>query len=321
MPPVPNQRTSTLAFTMRVCIPRHDPRLRGMSMKFQKSLLKKFFYFINERHAIYLRRAAGEPYPWTKDPILQKHRFCNVFRELDKVTVWIRKNWREPYADHKNLAFSMAVARQINLPATLKEFGFPKRWNPERLMHVLADRMERGKRAYTGAYMLTGTLGGPKPLQTAFKILDSLYRDPPKLVPGMSLEEAFNEYKGRPGFGPFMSYEVVTDLRYTRYLSNAPDIMTWANAGPGAKRGLLRLQGLQVRGPDAVYRMPNDEALEGMRELLKMVPDFVGDHVPLKDMDMRAIEHSTCEFDKMMRALNGEGVLERFRPQKDGSLM
>jgi hypothetical protein len=43
------------------------------------------------------------------------------------------------------------------------------------------------------------------------------------------------------GLGPFLAYEIVTDLRFTALLENAPDIMTWANPGPGAKRGITRL--------------------------------------------------------------------------------
>ena len=38
-----------------------------------------------------------------------------------------------------------------------------------------------------------------------------------------------------------MSYEVVTDLNYTPVLNNAVDRFSWANAGPGAKRGLNRI--------------------------------------------------------------------------------
>ena len=61
-----------------------------------------FFNYINERHQIYLRRENGLHPPWTEDKILKTYSFCNVFRELDTVTEWIRKNWREPYFDHPN---------------------------------------------------------------------------------------------------------------------------------------------------------------------------------------------------------------------------
>ena len=50
--------------------------------------LDRFFSYINERHAIYIRRQAGVKPFWTEDKILQTYSFCNVFRELDTVTIW-----------------------------------------------------------------------------------------------------------------------------------------------------------------------------------------------------------------------------------------
>ena len=58
-----------------------------------------YFNFLNERHLIYLRKSRGEEYPWTPDPILQKYKFTNVFRENDRTTVWFRENVREGMRD------------------------------------------------------------------------------------------------------------------------------------------------------------------------------------------------------------------------------
>ena len=118
------------------------------------SLEAEFVAFIKERHAIYLRRQAGQPKPWTDDPILQRYRFCNVYRELDTVTIWIRQNWREPFTEHRNLWFAMAMARAINWPDTLEEIGFPERWDPTVISNVMVARKARGEKVYTGAYML-----------------------------------------------------------------------------------------------------------------------------------------------------------------------
>src|SRR3990167_3089511 len=276
--------------------------------------LKAFFYWINELHMIYLRRRGHHPPPWTKDPMFQRNKFCNVFRELDRTTVWIRKNWREPFADHKNLAFAMAVARQINRTETLEEIRFPKRWNPERVLKILRERIKSGKNAYTGAYMLTGTLGGDKPSQTVNKILTPLFKNPPVFIPNMTLEAAWGLYRGRPGFGDFLSYEVVSDLRYTRYLMDAPDILTWANPGPGAKRGLHRVWGRPVRHKvDRSYvQVSHAQALDEMRFLLGVSRKFLKDYVP--NLELREIEHGLCEWDKYERARLGQGVLARFIP-------
>jgi hypothetical protein len=263
------------------------------------SSVEGFYNYINERHAIYLKRSIGEAFPWTDDEILQTYSFCNVYRELDKVTVWIRENWKEPYADHPNLPFAMAVARQINWPDTLQEIGFPEHWNPERVKAIMQGRMDRKEKVYTGAYMLTGTLGGTKVEQTIDKILTPLYESPPQIIP-YSLEETWKKYLPYPGFSGFMAYEVVTDLRHSKYLENADDIMTWANAGPGAKRGLNRIHGRPLE-----QTIKAKQLTEEMKELLAVSGDYLLDVVP--DLEMREIEHCLCEYDKYERVRLGEG--------------
>ena len=263
------------------------------------SNVEGFYDYINERHAIYLKRFIGEPHPWTDDEILQTYSFCNVYRELDKVTVWIRENWKEPYADHPNLPFAMAVARQINWPDTLQEIGFPEHWNPERVKAIMQGRMDRKEKVYTGAYMLTGTLGGTKVEQTIDKILTPLYENPPTIYKN-SLEKTWAEYLPYAGFCGFMAYEVVTDLRHSKYLENAEDIMTWANAGPGAKRGLNRIHGRLLEQTIK----PRQLTIE-MQELLDMAGDYIGSFLP--DLEMREIEHCLCEYDKYERVRLGEG--------------
>ncbi len=263
--------------------------------------LDRFYSYINERHAIYIRRQAGVKPFWTEDKILQTYSFCNVFRELDTVTIWIRENWKEPYADHPNLPFAMAVARQINWPETLQEIGFPEDWNPDRVKNIMQDRMDRGEKVYTGAYMLTGTLGGTKVEQTIDKILTPLYENQPEIHPD-SLQKTWSEYLPYAGFSGFMAYEVVTDLRHTKYLGNARDIYTWANPGPGAKRGLNRINGRELtwspnREPDRWNRE--------MKDLLDRSPGYLQGHIDV--LEMRDIEHCLCEFDKYERVRLGQG--------------
>ena len=254
-----------------------------------------FNNYMIERHSIYERRAEGQPYPWTDDPILKEYSFCNVYRELDRVTISIRENWREPYADHPNLPFAMAMARQINWPDTLQEIGFPEHWNPERIKAIMQGRLNRKEKVYTGAYMLTGTLGGTKVEQTIDKILTPLYEMPPRII-NNSLEETWKRYLPYPGFSGFMAYEVVTDLRHTKHLENAEDIMTWANPGPGAKRGLNRIHGRELE-----KSIPRKQLISEMKELLD-----VCNMAPLP-LEMRDIEHCLCEFDKYERVRLGQG--------------
>jgi 5-hmdU DNA kinase-like protein len=81
------------------CSARHPSREKR-SIKMDASALLNF---IAERELIRRRRAAGEPMPWTNDPILQTWSFTNVRREDDRVTRSVATNWREPHCDDPDL--------------------------------------------------------------------------------------------------------------------------------------------------------------------------------------------------------------------------
>jgi len=279
-----------------------------------QEMLDLFFYWINERHMIYLKyKVHKEPWPWTDDEILQTYSFTNVFRELDTGTIWLRENWRKPYADHEELFFNICLYRQFNWLETAAAIGYTEHWDPHKVEKLLRERKAKGKRIFTNAHMLTGTLGGDKITQVVHKVLTPLWDNIEKFEPyeaSDTLEGAFKRIcSNTPGFGPFLSYEVVTDLRHTRYLNTASDIMTWANPGPGAMRGINRLLGHAVsakQGTKFVKKsMKSHEYVQAMRELLDMSPDYLEYHVPA--LEMRDIEHSLCEFDKYMRTRLKEG--------------
>lgn len=289
-----------------------------------KNVSYELLYWMEERQRIYQKRfVEKKPPPWTKDQILRDIRFCNVYREQDKVTIWIRENWREPFKNHPNLPFAMAMARQINWPETLAEVGFPKRWNPEQVLAKMRNRAAAGKQNYSGAYMLTagsGSRGLDKPFITVMKILNTLYPEIRKWKtqsPGIggTLQEAWQWLQKFYGFGPFLAYEVVTDLRHTHWLNQAPDIFTWANPGPGAKRGLNRLLGRPLK-----FRQPVPEFIAEMQALQGILAIF-GDHALLPTLEMRDVEHSLCEYDKYKRAENALATnqriaLDRFAPPR-----
>lgn len=269
---------------------------------------------MRERHKIYVRRLAGQPKPWTTDPVLQNYRFCNVYRELDTVTQWIRTRLREPYADHPDLWFLMAAARQINWPETLHEMLLggvlvpgKKGWRPEAARQVMLRRQARGDKLYTGAYMLNAHGRGPedpsdKAFFTCHLVLDSVWQNRDsirKAFAGRTMEGAWRALLPHHGWGGFTAYEVVCDARFTRYGANWTDIDSWSNAGPGAKRGLYRL----LDEPVSTV-MSQDRALPLMRHLHATITKT---WLATPALELREIEHSLCEFDKFERARLNQG--------------
>ena len=144
--------------------------------KLKAANLKKLLYWMEERQRIYLHRRDGDPWPWTKDPILQRYRFCNTYREQDRETVWLRENWLKPYADHINLWFAVCMFRQINWSPALAEIGFPKTWDPRRVLRVMEARRARGEKLYTSAYMLPSGGDSSKAHYTVYTVLNPLWK-------------------------------------------------------------------------------------------------------------------------------------------------
>jgi hypothetical protein len=288
--------------------------------------IERFFEFINERHAIYIRKTQGDPWPWTDDRILQEFKFTNVFRELDLGTIWLRENWREPYADHSDLFFNICLYRQFNWiptaefigyqmrPGSPRVTGYESEWNPyllEQRLREWRDSVKPRRKLYTGAHLLTGTHGGPDKIwQTIWPVMNNVFTNMQKYHPvsGDTLESAFKRIRLAPGFGPFIAYEVITDVRHTPLLREARDIMTWANPGPGAMRGINRMYGFPIGWHDGKYFHPKQPGIDYimiMRHLLDISNKYTEAHVG--ELEMRDIEHSLCEFDKYCRVLNGEG--------------
>lgn len=278
-----------------------------------------FAGFMRERHEIYLRRLDKAKAPWTADPILSKFRFCNVYRELDTVTVWVRKNIREVYADHPNLWFMLAAARQINHPPMLEELLRAKnawptmplpKWNPENMRKVMNARKARGEQIYTGAYMLTNILDKnnhdqphDKPWFTTNKCLGSLVPLANTVVKATSMGETHAVLRSGYGWGGFLAYEVCCDMRWARYGAAWKDAKTFAHAGPGAVRGLNRISSRRYDAPlaEATCKAEMIELLAEMRSLWPKTSKRY------PQLEMREIEHTLCEFDKHQRVMLGQG--------------
>lgn len=257
--------------------------------------------FMEERHEMYIRRfVRNEPPPWSEDPAMRLVFLTNVYRELDRVTIWIRENIREPFAESKALWHMLTAARLVNLPETLEELikrgvWEKDRFHRERFEFTMKSLQDEGKKIYTNAYMLWGGLDKGRPkwdLQAEHLELMWDMRDSVEAALGGTLHEAWAELLNYPSLGGFVAYEVVCDLRYTRYLRDAPDIMTWTHPGPGAKRGLNWILGRDREAPISM-----DKAIREMVRLHeKIAPEWPHD----PPLELREIEHSLCEYDKLV---------------------
>ena len=259
-----------------------------------------FWHWIAERHSIYLKRSLGDPKPWTDDPILQRYKFTNVFRELDAGTRWMRENLTEPNRDRPwpEIIGNCGHYRMFNLIATGEFIGWQQTWDADYWADALQERKDAGHPIFTHAHVVRSDFYEPK-ARSISRVVGTIYNISEELAEiareTQSLEQVFNRLLLLHLVGKFMAYEIVTDLRHTPVLEHAVDTMTWASLGPGATRGMQRLGFNHRRGA------------ESMRELLRIAPDHLPDWVTAHGLEMRDIEHSLCEFDKYCRVYYNEG--------------
>jgi hypothetical protein len=278
-------------------------------------LLKEFVTFVKERHAIYVRRLAGKPKPWTHDPILQQYRFCNVYRELDTVTLWINQHWRTPWKDDPNVWFAMVVARVVNWPDSLYDLssavhnGNKINWSARNFKLEMNARKERGEKVWTGAYMIhaDATEGLSKADYYADRVLTPLWEarkagsNAFTASHGCGLAEAHRWLMQFRDMGSFMAAQVVCDVKYTPMLAYARDWWTWAAPGPGSLRGMSRVEfgDLNTKYTDVEWR----HSLAELNE--RVMPSL--EKIGMARLHAQDLQNCLCEFDKYQRVLRGEG--------------
>ena len=80
--------------------------------------VQAFYSWCIERENIRKKRKAGDPFPWTSDPVFQKGRFLNVFREDDKGTKAVLR-FADKTETQSDLIHALFFARWCNRDTTL----------------------------------------------------------------------------------------------------------------------------------------------------------------------------------------------------------
>ena len=275
--------------------------------------LDRFCYWQTERESIRVKKEEYKlPAPWTDDPILQEFKFCQVFREDDRTTRWFRAHIREPLANSSDVIMATIIFRWFNfIPTgrTLVEHDLHRNWEGDKAIQLIKEQPQW----VTGSYIIK-TPNGMDKVTGVVDCINNIWQKKDWLIKRLeydkkehksSLESAWTLLRQYPYMGPFMAYEVVTDLRHTYILDEAHDIMTWANAGPGAMRGLNRLTGRELDFSNRSHDWNTE-----MQELYQIVIRRLPAHMVMRNdrmYELRDIEGGLCEFDKYSRILKNEG--------------
>lgn len=311
--------------------------------------LDGFWRFIYDRLEIYYKRVVlQQPEPWTDDKIFNTYRFTNICRDMDKLTIYERKNilnkLDEPVTDlltrKKSVMFNIILFRTFVKKDTYECFGFidfsetnwEKQW--EKGKKLLLKRREQGIRNFTGSFMVNTlkrcnpdpetrdnqTLNALCMCEWFIDNLDEVYDK--AMIKSHNMKEQLEYLMTLDGIGSFTAYEFACSFAMAgRYCKNTLVSWSqdcWTSIGPGSSGGLewvFKSFG-NLSKIEAIIYLRSIWKYEFKRlglynSFIKMLPDFLEE-----DLDLRVIEHCLCEFHKYQKLSTKTGrTKQRFTPE------
>ncbi|KAJ7643814.1 hypothetical protein FB45DRAFT_896135 [Roridomyces roridus] len=280
-------------------------------------VFESLWWWLVERKKMDDARRAGRPSPWTQDEILQKGRFCNAYRVLDKTSQFVVTDVIETGSqDALELLFRIVLFTSFNKIQTWKMLteAFGELTWAEFDIHtygeVLSAASSRGQTLCTGAYMKiarqyeyrSNHMGHLQLLQMLMEKL------PPVLKGAKFAADVYEEIAAFPGMAAFTTYQLMLSLSYSKLLNfNANDFVV---PGPGASSGLAKMFGQSLK--DARAAVGKDIESDILRHLVEHQRAYFarsnlefpylrdeGGHEHL--LDVADFEHAVCETDKYAR--------------------
>lgn len=265
-------------------------------------------YWVEERERIRIKKEANRDKPWTADPVFQETYFCNVHREDDKVTRFIR-SFYSPYVDHPLFEYNVILSRFINWPDTIDWIDYQNGHHPTELQALLEKRASNGNKVWGDAYVITTHgLKMPKAQYLCENVLGAAYKAVSKpewgrwghccALAGTALREI-------EGVGNFLSGQIVADLKNTlgHPLNSAYDKETFVVSGPGSLRGL---SWVFFGEPKGVGESSFHHYFNNLREWVDK--NWPADTRPVDNQDL---QNCLCEFDKYCRVVTQTGRSKR----------
>ncbi len=273
-----------------------------------------YWYFAAERQRIFYRRLAGQPGPWTVDPILSDYKFCNAFRASDRGSQFIIREVIYGEGRSRNtedVVFRTILYRLFNKIETWPTFCAAAGGDPTAKGFDFADysraldaELAAGRAIFGDAYMIappSNVLGRrfDRKHDGYLSLTHRMMSDGivGKVERTRSLAELYRLLLGYPLIGKFIAYQLATDLNYTEVVDFDEDSFT--QAGPGAERGIAKcFESTGGRSDEAVimWMVENQQAMFEEHGIDPQEAWLWGR--PLKAIDCQNL---FCETDKYSR--------------------
>jgi len=289
-----------------------------------------FFDFMVERHAIFYKRfIEKQDPPYTEDFVLSHYKYTNVYRELDRHTVYYKLNVVDSDMDLKHKVWNTIFFRLINNPDFFESVGFFRGTFDElpayftKLLKEEKERKKDGRLVFTNAYMVRPAGEGitkmegyvrnvfPEFINRTQPILESIRKG--------DFEKNVKTVTEVVTVGDFIAYELYCD--FCMLPESELRLNDYVNSGPGAELGLKRIYKTVGNSKNQV------KLINSLQE--KFVPYIYSSNTTFQFLEdtqkqlfnLRSIEHSLCEYHKYMTQTQAvkEGTTQRrrikFEPQ------
>lgn len=212
-----------------------------------------YWKFAYERQKVFELRSIGAQAPWTNDLILQKYKFCNVFRATDRVSQFMIRDvcYNPELSEPNDKLFQIVAFRMFSNIDTWKSItnilGRPPVIGDlvdGSFENALNITKELNKKLYTHAFILCAAnsygrefkhLNHVELLKDMFVVHQLGF----KILKAKSLKEIYDLLHTFPLMGDFMSYQIAIDLNYSELVNFSEN--EFVKAGPGSLRGINKV--------------------------------------------------------------------------------
>ncbi|KMY68346.1 hypothetical protein AAU61_01230 [Desulfocarbo indianensis] len=223
-------------------------------MGLSDEILRLYWYWAAERQNIFFARLAGQPEPYTDDPILQEYKFTNAFRASDRTSQYLIRYviYPQDNIDYspEDTVFRVLLFKRFNLISTwqwIAKHFFPvmlEGFELDRYVDAFEQLHEQVGSVYSTAYN-AGRVQGPHPSKYGNHLLalkqaerSGLFQ---RILEANSLRRVANLIQDMPGVGSWLAYQYSIDLNYTPYINFSED--SYVSCGPGARSGITKCYG------------------------------------------------------------------------------
>jgi hypothetical protein len=230
------------------------PKTQKIAVKpsVRKGVYELYWRFAAGRQSAFWARQRGQPQPWTDDPILQRFKFCNVYRATDRVSQYLIRDviYNGDNVPPDDLAFQIVAFRTFSnietwqgLRAHIGHAPTLADLKSGAFLRALEAVKQQNGGLYTGAFILCANkaYGFDAKHRNHNALWEDMFvrHDAARRIRGAnSLEQVVKFLQSFPLMGPFMAYQTAIDLNYSELINFSENDYT--QAGPGALRGIAK---------------------------------------------------------------------------------